>query len=271
MATLADIGRETIRRIDAFGDFCRFCGQALAFFWSGLRWRNLRYVAPRLYEVGAASVPVVIVTGVFVGAVLAVQTVAQFRAVPGMLSRMGTVVNMSILRELGPILAGVILAGRVGGGLTAELGTMRVTEQLDALRAMGADPIRVMVVPRLLACTLLIPALVVYGSFTGILGGYYVSVYLYGVNPSDFWRYAAESVGYYDIILGPIKSVFFGVVIGLISCYKGFRCEAGAAGVGRACTQGFVACTLSILVLDLFLGMFLNALYEVFFSPASIL
>ena len=266
MGTFADIGRETVRRIDAFGDFCRFCGQALAFFWSGLRWRNLRYVAPRLYEVGAASVPVVIVTGVFVGAVLTVQAVAQFRAVPGLMSRMGTVVNMSILRELGPI-----LAGRVGGGLTAELGTMRVTEQLDALRAMGADPIRVMVVPRLLACTLLIPALVVYGSFTGILGGYYISIYIYGVNSTEFWRYAAESVGYFDIFCGPIKSVFFGVVIGLVSCYKGFRCEAGAAGVGRACTQGFVACCLSILILDLFLGMFLNTLYEMYFSAKSIL
>jgi phospholipid/cholesterol/gamma-HCH transport system permease protein len=270
MGMIADVGREAVRRLDTFGDFCRFCGQALAWFWTGLRWRNLRYVTPRLYEVGAASVLVVAVTGVFVGAVLAVQAVAQFRAV-GLMSRLGTVVNMSVLRELGPILAGVILAGRVGGGLTAELGTMRVTEQLDALRAMGADPIRVLVVPRLLACTLLIPVLVVYGSFTGILGGYYASVYLYGVNPTEFWRHAAESVDYYDIFCGPIKSVFFGVVIGLISCYKGFRCEPGAAGVGRACTQGFVACCLSILILDLFVGMFLNALYEVFFSAKSIL
>jgi phospholipid/cholesterol/gamma-HCH transport system permease protein len=271
MSTVPDIGRETIRRIGAFGDFCRFCGQALALFWSGLRWHNLRHVTPRLYDVGAASVPVVVVTGVFVGAVLAVQTVAQFRAMPDLMSRLGTVVNMSVLRELGPILAGVILAGRVGGGLTAELGTMRVTEQLDALRAMGADPIRVLVVPRLLACTLLIPALVIYGSFTGILGGYYVSVYLYGVNPSEFWRFAAESVDYFDIAMGPIKSVFFGVVIGLICCYKGFRCEAGAAGVGRACTQGFVACCLSILILDLFVGMVLNTLYEMFTPAIAIL
>jgi phospholipid/cholesterol/gamma-HCH transport system permease protein len=136
---------------------------------------------------------------------------------------------------------------------------------------MGADPIRVLVVPRLLACTLLIPALVVYGSFTGILGGYFASVYLYGVNSAEFWRYASNSVGYYDIFLGPIKSVFFGGIIGLICCYKGFRCESGAAGVGRACTQGFVACCLAILVLDLFLGMFFNSLYEIFFTAKSIL
>ncbi len=270
MAILADMGRESVRHLENFGDFCRFCGRTFGWLWSGMRWGNLRHVAPRLYEVGAASVPVVMVTGAFVGAVLAVQAVAQFTAV-GLKSRLGTVVNMSVLRELGPILAAVMLAGRVGGGLTAELGTMRVTEQIDALRVMGADPIRVLVVPRLLACTLLIPSLVIYGSFTGILGGYFASVYLYGVNSTEFWRHASESVGLFDIFCGPIKSVFFGVVIGLICCYRGFRCEAGAAGVGRACTQSFVACCLAILVIDLFLGMFLNTLYEVFFPAKGIL
>jgi phospholipid/cholesterol/gamma-HCH transport system permease protein len=270
MGILSDMGRESVRRIEVFGDFCRFCGRTLGWLRSGTRWRNLRHMSPKLFDVGASSVPVVMVTGIFVGAVLAVQAEAQFRSM-GMGSRLGTVVIMSVLRELGPILAGVMVAGRVGGGLTAELGTMRVTEQLDALRVMGADPIRVLVVPRLLACTLLIPALVVYGSFTGILGGYFASVYLYGVNSTEFWRYASQSVGYYDIFLGPIKSVFFGAMIGLICCYKGFRCESGAAGVGRACTQGFVACCLAILVLDLFLGMFFNSLYEIFFTAKSIL
>lgn len=270
MGFLADIGSETIRRADAFGDFCRFCGQTFGWIFGGARWRNLRHVGPRLYEVGAASVLVVMITGAFVGAVLAVQAIAQFKSV-GMASRMGSVVNMSVLRELGPILAAVLLAGRVGGGLTAELGTMRVTEQLDALRVMGADPIRVLVVPRLLACVFLIPVLVVYGSFMGILGGYFVSVHVYGINGKEFWLHAAESVGYFDILCGPVKSVFFGVAIALICCYKGFRCEAGAAGVGRACTQGFVACCLSILAIDLFLGMLLNRFNEMFFTVKSIL
>jgi phospholipid/cholesterol/gamma-HCH transport system permease protein len=270
MAILADTGRECVRRLEVFGDFCRFCGRTVGLLRTGARWRNLRHIGPRLFDVGAASVPVVLVTGIFVGAVLAVQAEAQFRTV-GLESRLGTVVIMSVLRELGPILAAVIVAGRVGGGLTAELGTMRVTEQLDALRAMGADPVRVLVVPRLLACTLLIPALVVYGSFTGVLGGYFASVYLYHVNSAEFWRHASESVGYYDIFLGPAKSVFFGVIIALICCYKGFRCEPGAAGVGRACTQGFVACCLAILILDLFLGMFFQSLYDIFFTAKSIL
>jgi phospholipid/cholesterol/gamma-HCH transport system permease protein len=186
-------------------------------------------------------------------------------------ARMGSIVNLAVLRELGPVLAGVMLAGRVGGGFTAELGTMRVTEQLDALRAMGTDPLRVLVVPRFLACVLLIPVLVLYGSFTGILGGYVISVHLYGIGSDEFWRYAAESVGFFDIFYGPIKSVFFGAAIGLICCCKGFRCAPGAAGVGRACRESFVLSCVIILALDFFLGMFLNTLYEFFYTPKSIL
>jgi phospholipid/cholesterol/gamma-HCH transport system permease protein len=225
---------------------------------------------PQLYEVGTRSVPVVVVTGAFVGMVLAVQTVAQFKAV-GMVAQMGTIVNLSVLRELGPVLAGVMLAGRVGGGLTAELGTMRVTEQIDALRAMGADPIRVLVVPRFLACVLLIPVLVLYADFMGILGGYVISVHIYGVNGAEFWRHAQKTVEYYDVFYGPIKSVFFGMAMSLICCYKGFKCAAGAAGVGRACTQSFVASTMAILALDFFLGMLLNTIYEFLFGLKVVL
>jgi phospholipid/cholesterol/gamma-HCH transport system permease protein len=175
------------------------------------------------------------------------------------------VINLSVLRELGPVLAGIMLAGRVGGGLTAELGTMRVTEQLDALRAMGADPVRVLVVPRFLACVLFIPVLVVYANFMGIVGGYVITVYVYGVGHGVFWRNA--NVAGFDVIYGLIKSLFFGAATSLICCYKGFRCAPGAAGVGRACTQSFVASCMAILALDLFLGMFLNSLHEFFYGP----
>ncbi len=264
MGIVTTIGQETIRRMDSFGDFCRFSGQAFMWLFAS-RWKNLRLIGPRLYEVGASSVPVIVVMGIFVGSVLAVQTVVQFKGM-GFIDMIGTVVPMSVLRELGPILAAVLLAGRVGGGLTAELGTMRVTEQIDALRVMGADPIRVLVVPRLIACTILIPILVVYGSFTGILGGYYLSVYVYNANPHEFWRKAAETVNYFDIFYGPIKSVFFGMTIGLICCFKGFRCAPGAAGVGRACTQSFVACALAILLIDLFMGMLMNTIHELLFG-----
>ncbi len=262
MVMLAQLGRFTLDSLDGFGQFCRFSGQACAWSVRGARrWRNVRLLLPQLYEIGTRSVPVVMVTGAFVGMVLAVQMVAQFRAV-GMVAAMGTIVNLSVLRELGPVLAGVMLAGRVGGALAAELGTMRVTEQIDALRAMGTDPVRVLVVPRLLACVLLIPVLVLYGDFMGILGGWAISVFVYGVNSADFWRHAVRTVEYFDILYGPIKSVFFGTAIGLICCFKGFNCSPGAAGVGRACTESFVASTMVILALDFFLGMFLNTIYE---------
>ena len=228
-------------------------------------WRSARLILPPLYHIGTRSISVVMITGAFVGMVLAVQTVMQFRAI-GYTAAMGSIVNLSAVRELGPVLAGIMLAGRVGGGLTAELGTMRVTEQIDALRAMGADPLRVLVAPRFLACVLMIPALVLYADFTAILGGFVVSVYVYAISAGEFWRQAAEKVELFDILHGLIKSVFFGAVISMISCYKGFRCEPGAAGVGRACTRGFVASCMAILALDFFLGMLLNSLQEFFFG-----
>jgi len=271
MSLIAYLGRRTIQQVDRFGDFSGFVGRTFGWVFEGTsRWKNLRLLFPQLFEIGTRSVPVVMITGAFVGMVLAVQTVLQFKSI-GMVSRMGTIVNLSVLRELGPVLAGLMLAGRVGGGLTAELGTMRVTEQIDALSAMGADPIRVLVVPRFLACVLLAPILVLYTDFMGILGGYVISVYVYGVNGSEFWRHAAETVEYFDIFYGPIKSVFFGAAMSLICCYKGFRCAPGAAGVGRACTESFVASCMAILALDFFLGMFLNTLYEVFFGIKAIL
>jgi phospholipid/cholesterol/gamma-HCH transport system permease protein len=202
--------------------------------------------------------------------VLAVQTVMQFKAI-NMVNRMGTVVNMSVLRELGPVLAGVTLAGRVGGGLTAELGTMRVTEQIDALRAMAADPIRTLVVPRVLACIVIVPMMAIYANVMGVLGGYGVSVLVYGVNGPAFWRHAVQAVGAYDVIYGLIKCVFFGLAMGLIACFKGFRCEAGAAGVGRACTQGFVASVMAILTLDFFVGMAVDSIYVMLFGYRRVL
>jgi phospholipid/cholesterol/gamma-HCH transport system permease protein len=260
MDMIANLGQATVRRIDRFGDFCRFSGRALTWVPGGLsNRRKVSLVARQLYEIGVKSIPVVMITGIFVGMVLAVQVVQQFKSV-GLEAHMGAIVNLSVLRELGPVLAGIMLAGRVGGGLTAELGTMRVTEQIDALQAMGADPIRVLVAPRLIACVLMVPLLVLYADFMGIWGGYVVSVHVYGVDSTDFWRFAERSVMMFDVFYGPIKCLFFGVAMSLICCYKGFHCEPGAAGVGKACTEAFVASAMVILCLNFFLGMLLNTI-----------
>jgi phospholipid/cholesterol/gamma-HCH transport system permease protein len=264
---LEKLGKRVLDRVDGFGDFCRFCWASLAWLLDGtaLRWKNLRLLGPQMYQIGAQSIPVVMITGLFIGMVLAVQTIMQFRAI-GREAAMGSIVNLSVLRELGPVLAGVMLAGRVGGGLTAELGTMRVTEQIDALRSMGSDPHRVLVMPRFLACVLLIPVLVLYADFMGILGGYIVSVHVYGVDSNAFWETARGTVESFDIFYGPFKSVFFGAAIALISCYKGFRSAPGAAGVGRACTEAFVASSMTVIAMDFFLGMLLNSIYDLVFG-----
>lgn len=259
---IEQVGQRTVRGLAGFGDFCVFAARTLSWLGRGwFRWKNLRHLFPQLYEVGTRSIPVVMITGAFVGMVLAAQTVQQFKAI-GRSSWAGIIVNLSVLKELGPVLAGVILAGRVGGGLTAELGTMRVTEQLDALRAMGADPLRVLVLPRFVACVLLLPVLVLYADLTGILGGYVISVHVFAVNRHEFWWYAAQTVETYDIFYGPIKSVFFGAAMSLICCYKGFRCAPGAAGVGRACTESFVLSCMTVLALNFFVGILLNTVIE---------
>ncbi len=259
---LAGLGRRSVARIEDLGDFSIFSWQTFRSIGRGVftrrGWRNL---APQAYLIGVMSVPVLMITGLFVGMVLAVQTVEQFASI-GMEERMGVVVNMSVLRELGPVLSGIMLAGRVGGALTAELGTMKVTEQIDALRAMGTHPIRFLVVPRFLACLLLTPLLTFYSDLVASLGGWYITVQIYGVQSFAYWRYTANAIEWWDFLTGFVKSLLFGGALGLIACYKGFRCEPGAEGVGRATTDAFVSSFVAILILDFFSSVFMQAMYR---------
>lgn len=244
--------------VDSFGAFWIFSFKTLGWIISGsFRRENWRLLLPQLYEVGFRSLPVVLITGAFVGMVIAIQAIEQFRAV-GLESRMGAVVNLSVVRELGPVLAGIMLAGRIGGALTAELGTMNVTEQIDALRSMGVDPIRYLVAPRVLACFLLTPFLTLYADLTGSLGGWFVSVVQSGVDSGPYWDYTRQAVDTFDLMSGVIKAFFFGAALGLISCYRGFYCRPGAEGVGRACTSAFVSSFIAILFLDYLLAVLLR-------------
>lgn len=259
---VANLGRSSSDWLASFGDFWRFNARVLTWIPAGLgRWRNLRLLMPQFLEIGAHSVPVIMITGTFVGLVLAVQAFDQLASV-GLENRMGVLVNLSIVRELGPVLAGVMLAGRVGGALTAELGTMNVTEQIDALRAMGADPLRYLVVPRFLACLLLTPILTFYCDVMGAIGGWVVTVLVFNVPSEPYIFFSAEAVTTWDLFCGALKSLFFGGAIGAIACYKGFTCRFGAEGVARACTEGFVIGFIVILILDFFLGLALKSAYE---------
>jgi phospholipid/cholesterol/gamma-HCH transport system permease protein len=149
----------------------------------------------------------------------------------------------------------------VGSAMAAELGTMRVTEQIDALSSMGANPIYYLVVPRLLACLMLIPSLTVMADFMGVVGGYFYTVGILGIDKHHYWYNSEQFVGAYDFFSGLVKSLFFGTAIATISCYRGFHAAAGAEGVGRAATAAFVFSFCMILVLDLFLGILLDAIY----------
>lgn len=217
-------------------------------------------VMPNFYSVGVLSLPVVALTGTFIGMVLAIQSYHQFKSI-GMETRLGAVINMSLVRELGPVLAATMLAGRVGSAMAAVLGTMRVTEQIDALTAMGANPIHYLVVPRFLACVLLIPALTIMADFMGIVGGYFYSVIVLGIDHAQYLQKSRDFVGGFDLFTGIFKSVFFGATIAIVSCYRGFHCQPGADGVGRAATAAFVQSFVMILALDIVLNLFLDGVY----------
>jgi len=264
------VGRITNNTLAGFGEFFTFAGRT--FMWliaTGLRWKTLRLVLPQMYDVGVKSVPVVGVTGAFIGMVLAIESITQFRTI-GQEQRMGSVINLSVVKQIGPVLAAVMLAGRIGGALTAELGTMNVTEQLDALRVMGSDPIRYLVVPRFLACLLLTPVLTIYSDLLGVLGGWVVSTKFLDVPAGPYWFYSAQAVDNWQIMEGLIKSIFFGGAIGLISCYKGFTCGPGASGVGKACTEAFVNSFIAIIILNFFFAQVSKEWYLGIFGQRSI-
>ena len=192
--------------------------------------------------------------------VLAVQAYSQFAAM-GMESRLGSVINISLVKELGPVLAATMLAGRVGSSMAAELGTMRVTEQIDALSALGTNPINYLVVPRFLACVLLIPLLTLMADFMGVIGGAVVSTQFLKVDSFYYWYHSRAYVGGLDLLAGVFKSYFFGSAIALISCHRGFHSKAGAEGVGKAATEAFVYSFIAILFVDFVIGILWNAAY----------
>ena len=234
---------------------------ALTISWLFRRLPRWSVMIPNFYAIGVSSVPVVAITGTFIGMVLAVQAHSQF-SMMGLATRLGSVINISLVKELGPVLAATMLAGRVGSSMSAELGTMRVTEQIDALSALGTNPIHYLVVPRFLACFLLIPLLTLMADFMGVIGGAVVSTQLLMVDSYAYWQHSREYVGSADLFAGVFKSFFFGAAIALISCQRGFNSRAGAEGVGRAATEAFVYSFIAILFLDFVLGIAWNAAYR---------
>jgi len=241
--------------------FLREMGAVMIFLAQTLRWTMsspfyLRNLLKQMEQIGVNSVPVVLTTALSTGMVLALQSYTGFKRF-GAQSLVGAVVSLSMTRELGPVLTGLMVAGRAGAAMAAELGTMRVTEQIDALYTMATNPMKYLVVPRFLASTIMMFFLTGLGMYVGILGGYFVGVKVLGTNPVTYINQSINNTQVEDIWYGLIKSLVFGAVVGIIGCYKGFNTEGGAEGVGKATTGAVVVSCMLILILDYFLSALL--------------
>jgi len=221
---------------------------------------EIKLILRQLYVIGAQSITVVALVGGFTGAVLAVQgeyTLAQF----GATAFTGSAIALSLIRELGPVLTALMVNGRAGSAMTAELGIMKITEQVDALRSMGINPIKHLMVPRIIAGIISLPLLTAIFITVGIAGGYVVSIHSLGLSSGIFLALMKQSVKHIDVYSGFIKSIFFGFAISWISCVRGWKCGHGAVGVNRATTSAVVTSSVIILILDYLLTSVLTVLF----------
>jgi len=240
-----------------FLSFLEELGSIFLLLWKSFLWfftppYKLKRIFEQMEFVGVKSSTLILLTGLFTGMVLALQThngVAKF----GAEGFVGAIVGLSMSRELGPVLTALMVTARVVSSMAAELGTMRVTEQIDALYTLATDPIKYLIVPRITAGLLMVPLLTIFCNAAGYLGGYFVGVKLLGINETVFIRNTLDLVELSDLFNGITKAVVFGLVITLIGCYKGFYTKGGAAGVGRATTQAVVLASITVIIFDYFL------------------
>jgi len=205
----------------------------------------------QMYRIGVLSWPLVVVTALFTGIVLALQSAYQLRLFSAV-QYTADLVSLSICRELGPVLTAMVVAGRVGASIAAELGTMKVTEQIDALESMGTDPVRFLVAPRMIAAVFMMFILTCYADVVGTLGGYGIAVFKLGVSHDQFIKGVLRAVMMTDVITGLIKALWFGVIVSIVGCYFGFRAQGGAEGVGKATTLSVMTSMISIVAFDAF-------------------
>ncbi len=245
------------RVLAAFGHFFEELGRFFIVLWRVVAWTprrpcDGRELLRQMARIGVGSIPVLLLTAMFTGMVMALQifnVLARFNAE----NFVGSIVGLSMVRELAAVLGGLIVAGRCGSAMAAELGTMRVTEQIDALEVMATDPIHYLIVPRVWATVLTLPLLILLGDMIGIWGGYLISVVLMGANPSTYMENTFRYMDLTDLFSGLIKAAFFGLLISVIGCEKGFFTRGGAEGVGRSTTQAVVLASIAILISDFFL------------------
>ena len=213
---------------------------------------RMRHIIAQMSHLGVDSLMIVSLTLLFTGVVFTLQTAHEFIRF-GAQSTVGGIIAIAIGRELGPVLVGVVCAGRVGAAITAEISTMKVTEQIDALRVMAVSPVNYLIVPRMIACMIVIPLLTVFGDLIGVFGGWVVAVHYSGISSYLFMHSIDIFVAAKDMTGGLIKAIFFGNVIAVLGCYYGLHCPDGAEGVGKATTKTVVASIIAIFILNAFL------------------
>ena len=252
----ADFAKDKILAVQ---EYSLLAGRSLANLF-----RQPRYMSDWMMQadlIGVGSLSIVVLTGFFTGAVLALQTsktLEQF----GSLSLTGQVVSLSMVRELGPVLTGLMVAGRNASGMASELGSMVVTEQIDAMRALGTDPLKKLVTPRVVASVFMLIFLTIISDMVGITGGFMVSSLVLRLDAQQYWTNAYQELEGEDLLMGLIKPLFFGFIIATVGCYYGLTARGGTQGVGRATTQAVVAASVLILVVNFFLTRFLITFVE---------
>jgi phospholipid/cholesterol/gamma-HCH transport system permease protein len=249
------LGKRAVNFITRLGGLCLLLGRFIVSLKDIPRSGSL--IFEQLYSIGVRSLPLIIVISIFVGAVAAWQAAYQFKFIGAPLRYLGQAVGKAVVIELAPVLSALVFAGRVGAGITAELGTMKVTEQIDALDSMGINPARYLMMPRVLACFLMVPMLVLFSNFIAIVGALVVSVIGVNVSTETFLEGFKSSFKLSDFINGLIKAGVFGLTIGLVGCYEGFNTKGGAQGVGLATTNSVVISSVLILVFNFVFALIL--------------
>jgi phospholipid/cholesterol/gamma-HCH transport system permease protein len=243
------IGKQFVEFVRYAGGISVLMGQTL--FWVPMPPFRRRQFFEQMAKIGVDSLPIVFLISMFTGMVLALQSAYQMQRFSAEMY-IASLVAFSMTRELGPVLTALIVAGRVGASITAELGTMKVTEQIDAMETLATNPIKYLVVPRFLALIIMLPVLTIYSDLVGIFGGYIVGVYKLGISHSMYMKNTWQPLKYKDVFTGLIKSFFFGVIVCIVACYEGMTADGGAEGVGRSTTASVVVSFILIIASDCF-------------------
>ncbi len=254
-ATLDGFAKKSVRSVQ---DYATLSGRAISNVFRQPRYVNDIFTQADI--IGVGSIPIVILTGFFTGAVLALQSSSSL-ATFGATALTGTLVSLSMIKELGPVLTSLMISGRNASGMASELGSMVVTEQIDAMRALGTDPMKKLVVPRMVATVIMNFFLTIISDTVGTLGGAFVAVYLLGQSGSQYFHTAYQSLQFPDVLQGLVKPVFFGFIIASVGCYFGMSTRGGTQGVGRSTTQAVVVASVLIIVIDFIISRFMIGIF----------